>query len=179
MATVKWNSLALFFPIAESPFPFDPFAVAFYLISRYEEYLPNEPDLHGRFCVTSSVAWRQGFHRKPVIHIIAKELGKIIRQHYPEFEYTLPPFSILNTYDIDIAYQYQGKNVFRFIGSFLQAVINGDVDKRKKLYNNLLGRVTTDEFDTFDRHRKMAEESGLRPVHFILTAPLGKFDWKI
>src|SRR5687767_11914845 len=33
----------------DGDFPFDIFAAAFYLLSRYEEYLPHDVDIYGRF----------------------------------------------------------------------------------------------------------------------------------
>jgi hypothetical protein len=179
---VNWKENTLFFPVtaSASPLPFDPFAVTFYLISRYEEYLPcKHPDRHGRFCVTSSVAYQHGFHRKPMLHIIAKEIGDIMQKKYPAFTYHLPDFSILNTYDIDIAYQYRGKGIFRFAGSFIRAVLNGNTHKIKQFYHLLLRKNVTDEFDTFVQHQKDAENKHDNPVHFVLTAHFGKFDRNI
>jgi len=178
--TVSWKDYTLFFPVADSLLPFDPFAVGFYLISRYEEYLPyKQPDEHGRFKVSSSVAYQHDFHQKPILHIIAKEIGNIIQKKYPEFTYQLPAFSILNTYDIDIAYQYKGKGIFRFAASFLTSIIHGNHHKIKQLWNVFLQKSVIDEFDTFAQHQKDAKKSQNKPVHFILTAPFGKFDRNI
>jgi hypothetical protein len=41
--------------------PFDPLAATFYLVSRYEEYLPFIPDEHGRFPAKQSFAFSNGF----------------------------------------------------------------------------------------------------------------------
>ena len=40
-----------------SALPFDPFAAAFFCLSRYEEYLPHFNDVHGRFPATESLAF--------------------------------------------------------------------------------------------------------------------------
>ena len=42
-------------------FPFDIFAASFYLLSRYEEYLPHEKDAYGRYAHTNSLAFREHF----------------------------------------------------------------------------------------------------------------------
>ncbi len=42
-------------------FPFDIFAASFYLLSRYEEYLPHEKDMYGRYAHTNSLAFREHF----------------------------------------------------------------------------------------------------------------------
>ncbi len=51
-----------------SDLPFDPFAASFYLVSRYEEYLPYQPDQFGRFPAKASVAYQNGFLKKPVVN---------------------------------------------------------------------------------------------------------------
>ena len=53
-----------FFPVYDkgSALNFDPFAASFYLVSRYEEYLPFVRDEYGRFQAKESLAWQQGFH---------------------------------------------------------------------------------------------------------------------
>jgi len=60
---IPWKNLSLFFPVKQNPFfPFDPFALSFYLVSRYEEYLPNvKRDAHDRFEIESSIAYQRGF----------------------------------------------------------------------------------------------------------------------
>ena len=37
-------------------FDFDLLAATFYMVSRYEEYLPHREDEHGRFCTSESIA---------------------------------------------------------------------------------------------------------------------------
>jgi hypothetical protein len=56
-----------FFP-TEGNFPFDIFAAIFYLLSRYEEYLPHPLDEYGRFAHTHSLAFREGFLHQPLIN---------------------------------------------------------------------------------------------------------------
>ena len=43
------NGNKAFFKTDDSDFPFDIFAASFYLLSRYEEYLPHEKDMYGRY----------------------------------------------------------------------------------------------------------------------------------
>ncbi|WBX71886.1 DUF7033 domain-containing protein [Tenacibaculum retecalamus] len=66
----KWDNLPCFFSTDEqSEIPFDIFAASFYLISRYEEYLPHVKDVHTRFMATESIAFKSGFLEKPIIDI--------------------------------------------------------------------------------------------------------------
>ncbi|TYA77973.1 DUF7033 domain-containing protein, partial [Seonamhaeicola marinus] len=53
----EWENTKCFFYTGEkSAIPFDIFSAAFYLLSRYEEYLPHVKDEYGRFTATQSLA---------------------------------------------------------------------------------------------------------------------------
>src|SRR4030065_214682 len=68
----EWDDVPCFFPIKESStIPFDIFAASFYLISRYEEYLPHVQDMHERFSAVESLAYKNGFLEKPLVAIWA------------------------------------------------------------------------------------------------------------
>lgn len=177
---VEWNGLRLFFPTPTSLFPFDPFAVSFYLVTRYEEYLTGiDYDEHGRFRIQDSVAYRQGFHRIPVVNIIAEALAEAVREQFPEWEYQRQEYRFLPTFDVDIAYRYKGKTPLRFCGSLAKAALHLDGKSIKNLFCSLVNLPVNDDFDTFENHKRMAEKYNVRPIHFILTAPFGKFDRNI
>ena len=48
------NDYKAFFK-TEGDFPFDIFAASFYLMSRYEEYLPHKKDIYGRYAHENSL----------------------------------------------------------------------------------------------------------------------------
>src|SRR5882724_13052760 len=54
---------------AQGDYPFDIFAAAFYLLSRYEEYLPHDKDEYGRYAHTNSLAFKEGFLHLPLVNI--------------------------------------------------------------------------------------------------------------
>ena len=99
------NGQAAFFP-TEGDFPFDIFAAAFYLLSRYEEYLPHDKDEYGRYAHTASLAWREGFLDQPLINAWLKEFKTALSLHYPGLVFRYPVFKFMPTYDIDSAYSY-------------------------------------------------------------------------
>src|SRR5438309_5085979 len=65
----EWNGTKAFFKTPESDFPFDIFAASFYLITRYEEYLPHKLDRYGRFAHENSLPFNEGFLKLPLINI--------------------------------------------------------------------------------------------------------------
>ena len=58
----EWQGVPVFFGThPKYEIPFDPLAASFYLVSRYEEYLPHIKDKHLRFSPTQSLAYQKGF----------------------------------------------------------------------------------------------------------------------
>ncbi len=71
----EWNSLPAFFGAPKiSEIPFDIFSAAFYLITRYEEYLPQVKDDYGRYDPAESIAVKAKFIQLPIIDIWAQQL---------------------------------------------------------------------------------------------------------
>src|SRR5690606_27819967 len=78
--------------VANSDLPFDIFSAAFYLISRYEEYVSNEKDEYGRFHGKQSLAYQCGFLKRPVIDEWAYTFLKLLKDRYPLLEHTKRAF---------------------------------------------------------------------------------------
>jgi len=171
----KWEDTTLFFPTKGGCFPVDIFAVIFFLISRYEEYYEdNLLDKHGRFQCQNSVAFQLGWHRKLMVHRLALALAKVIKTHYPQFVYFSPQYEELSTHDVDIAYQYKGKSVWRWSAAVAKALLQLRFTHAHNYLKTALGRNIVDPFDNFD-----PENEQNKPVYFILTAPYGKYDKNI
>ncbi len=68
ISVFQWEGMPAFFATsAKSQLPFDFFAASFYLMSRYEEYMPYVPDDLGRFKVEQSLAHNHNFLDLPLI----------------------------------------------------------------------------------------------------------------
>ena len=171
--TENWGDCPLFFPVKNGNFPIDILAVIFFLISRYEEYYEdNMLDKHGRFPCQNSVAYRLGWHRKLVVHRLAIALAREIKAYYPQFEYKTPPFEELSTHDVDIAYQYKGKSLWRRGAAFAKALLQCRFQHALNYLKVTIGKEVDDPFDNF-----VPETT--KPLYFMLTAPFGKYDKNI
>ena len=72
-----WDEVPCFFQTsAPSMIPFDLFAASFFLLSRYEEYMPHVRDEHERFTAVESFAYRKKFIEKPVVDIWAYQTAR-------------------------------------------------------------------------------------------------------
>lgn len=165
------------FPIhtRESCLPFDILSAAFYLVSRYEEYLPYIRDEHGRFSAMSSLAWQKNFLHKPVINIWANELGRILKLLYPDLKIKRPEYKFVPTIDIDAAWAFRSKGLYRSLGGFYKDIAVLDNEGMALRWNVLTGRKK-DPFDTFDLMHKLHKKYNLKAVYFILFAGYDEFD---
>ncbi len=158
--------------------PFDVFSAIFFLVSRYEEYLPFVRDYHGRFAapLSMSVAW--GILEKPMVNIWALEIKDIILKRYPGFVFPVKKFRFIPTYDIDAAWAYSQKGWLRSLGGFYLSLKNLDLKEFGKRARVLSGKER-DPFDTFDLQRAYQKKFHLHPVYFILFGIYGRFDKNI
>ena len=162
----------------KSIFSFDIFAASFYIISRYEEYLPHVCDCHNRFQPQDSILYKMDVLEKPVINIWAKELGNIITAQYPDIRLKKKTFHFVPTYDIDAAWAYKNKGIFRTVTAFFRDILHLDFDEIKLRWNVLTNK-RIDPFDTFDYQIELQKELKLNPLYFILCGDYATNDKNI
>ena len=162
----------------KSVLPFDPFAASFYLLSRYEEYLPYMKDLYGRFDAAESIAFQQGFLHKPVVNIWVKKIKQIIQDKYPKFETNEPKYEFIPTIDIDAAYSYRLKGFLRTLGGYLKSLSKFNIAEIIERTKVLLGSIP-DPFDTYEYQMEIQKAYELNPIYFILFADYGLNDKNI
>ena len=133
----------------EGDLPFDIFAASFYLMSRYEEYLPYEKDEYGRFAHTGSLAFKEGFLHVPLVNTWLQEFKKALLKKYPGLVFRYASFKFIPTYDIDIAWSYLHKGFKRNMGGLVRALVKGQwasIRKRIRVWR----RVEKDPFDAYE-----------------------------
>jgi hypothetical protein len=91
-----WEDVPCFFLAGNtSTVPFDIFAASFYLISRYEEYVPFVQDQHERYPATESLAFKNDFLQKPLVDIWALKFLKSLQEKFPTYEYKTRKFEFM------------------------------------------------------------------------------------
>ena len=176
ISVFDWEGCKAFF--ATHPkylFPFDPFAASFYLISRYEEYLPHKRDLYNRFEAGQSLAAEKGFLQKPIVDIWAMKLKEVLLKIYPSLEFTDRRYKYISTIDIDNAYAYCEKGLFRMAGSFLRALFALEA-KEVKMRSSVLLRMEKDPYDTYDEMLALQARYAFPAIYFFLLGDYGEND---
>lgn len=147
---VEYQQLQLFFPTSEDSFlPFDPFACAFYLLTRYEEYLAKKTDEHGRFPDSENILVRFGMHQKPVVDLMAYQVAEKISGQFPEFKIHERIFRFVTTIDIDNAWAFKNKSFLISSGAILKSAVRGHFSEIKQRLLVLAG-VQVDPYDTYN-----------------------------
>lgn len=118
-----WDETVCFFQVSEkSAMPFDIFSATFYLISRYEEYLPHVKDDFGRFPPEESLGFKEGFLLQPVVDIWAYKLKTELKRIFPDiiFPFRLP--TVHSLVCVQQPYKYAKKGFIRSLAGLTKDV---------------------------------------------------------
>lgn len=158
-----WKNLPVFFETSgESDFPFDILAASFFLVTRYEEYVDHEPDEHGRYKASSSLAFRHGFLTKPIVDLWVNEFARAFIRKIRDIAFRRSEFSSLLTIDTDEPYAHED-SIFR---SLIRGVS----------HRNPSGRTEADPYDVFDYLLEKIKRNSCEARFFIPLGDRSKFD---
>lgn len=173
-----WQSLPIFFSSPHPEIPFDLFSAIFYLISRYEEYLPYSPDEYQRYPHKLSIAFKQQFLHQPLVDQWIQTFKKELQRKNSNLVFKEAGFTFLPTYDIDIAYSYIGKSFPRQIAGMAKDFLHGHFSKLKDRLLTLL-KKQTDPYDSYLFLNNLHQQHALKPLYFFLVGEQGPLDKNI
>jgi hypothetical protein len=144
-----WDNTKGFFAAGErSHLPFDIFAASFYLLSRYEEYMPHVKDEFGRFMAKQSLGYKNRFLNQPVVDIWAYKLRDALQVKFPDFVFKTRTYSIKPVIDVPMAFYFKQKGLLRTIGGTLNDIGRFKLKQLYQRYLVLMG-FKRDPYDTF------------------------------
>ncbi len=168
--SIEWrgNTPMLFVNSAESgSYSFDIFAAIFYLVSRYEEYLPYSADMHGRYQAKDSIACREKFLHRPLVNEWLESFGEQLSKKNPAFRPVTQRFKFQPTFDVDVAYEWQ----FDFLKNTVHAL--SLMTRRQITTSEVLKIAFTshpDSFDIFSQLEDWHHQYEINPIFFFLVA---------
>ena len=160
----EWEGLTAFFK-TDGDIPFDFFAASFYLLTRYEEYLPNIKDELGRYDHTNSLAFKENFLHQPLIQLWIKQIAL----KYCSLFRADTAWSFIPTYDIDIAYSYTNHSIVRNVVGFFRDLIKGNSNAVAERLEVLCG-AKKDPYDIYAWLDLLHSSLQLKPIYFFLVA---------
>ncbi len=171
-----WDNTKCFFLNGDkSHIPYDIFAASFYLLSRYEEYLPHVNDEFGRFSATESIAFKYGFLHQPVVDIWAYKFRDKLQEQYPKFKFPQRTYSISPIIDVPCAYNFKMKGLLRTFGGTLKDLSRL---RLKSLYNRymVVFGFKHDPFDTFKYIINKQKQTKHKFLFFFLIGAYTTYD---
>lgn len=145
-----WDDTVCFFAVTDSSdIPFDIFAASFFLLTRYEEYLPHVKDDEGRFPPGESLASQEDFLLKPVVDIWAYKFKEILLERFSSLSFKKRNFETGSLIAVEHVFNYKNKGFLRtLVGIHLDMIrLNfGKLSDRLQV----LFKLKKDPFDIFD-----------------------------
>ena len=180
---IQWDDVPCFFQTNPgSDVPFDIFAASFYLISRYEEYLPHVKDEHERFPASESLAYQNKFLDLPVIDIWALKFGELLRKAFPKFQEELKNekrrFDFISTIDVDMAFKFKHKGFTRNVGGIVKDLSQFNISELWMRFLVIFG-LHKDPYDVYDKLIEMRKKFDIRTLFFFLLGEYGTYDKNI
>jgi hypothetical protein len=176
IAIGEWRGiLTLFKNDPKGDVPFDIFSAVFYLLSRYEEYLPHIRDKYNRFESESSLACQHGFLNKPLVNYWIEEFKGVLERKFPNLKFKEHKYSYLSSIDVDNAYAFKQKGVMRTLGGYARSIVNfywKDLIER----TNVLFQREKDPYDTYDYILHLQKKHELNLIFFFLLGDYGVND---
>lgn len=179
ITVTPWDSNICFFPVGKkSIIPFDIFAASFYLLSRYEEYIPFVLDQYDCFPAEESLAFKNHFLEKPVIDIWAHKLLKALQNKYPDFVHQPKQYHHISNINVNHTYLYQSKGLIRsIVDSFYDLA-------RFRIYSfgirlAVLSTFKKDPYDTYDSILRLKKEYKVDTQFFFLISNFTTYDTNI
>lgn len=149
----------------------DIFGSVFFMLSRYEEAVVKERDVHGRFPTKESVAYKGGFINRPLVDEYVEILWACLKALWPRVERKRRSYRLLLTHDVDHPFVAYGKSWAKILRN-----IGGDLVRRKELalpFNRIRCRMRNDSgidpANTFGFLMDVSESYGVRSEFYFLV----------
>lgn len=177
----EWKGLPVFFQAgSDSDLPFDIFAASFFLVTRYEEYLKFEPDEHGRFRASLSLAFKHRFLNRPVVDLWTKEFARALIGKHPVLTFRRNEYKALLTIDSDQPFAYLGRTLARSVGGLIHDLTlrPGHAGERYRV----VARGQKDPYEVYDYITDKIDRNNTDTIFFFPVGDFSKYDknpsWK-
>lgn len=152
----------------------DVFGVAFYMLTRYEEYVADEGDAHGRFLAKASFAARHGLLERPIVNEYLGVFWALLVAVLPGASRRSREFRQLVSHDVDNPFDLLFKSGKRLVKSLAGDLVKrrapGLAVKRALNWNRVRrGDWTADPYNTFEWIWRQSEKRGLKSAFYFMA----------
>lgn len=150
----------------------DIFASSFFMLTRWEEYVNKTRDLHNRFPVTASLAYKYNFLDRPVVNEYVEMLWNMLKYLGCNQKRKERKYELILTHDVDNIFKWKNFGLFT-------RNIAGDIIKRKNVplaLENVRQYCWKNPYDMFDYLMDLSEKRGIKSHFFFMSGGTSKFD---
>jgi hypothetical protein len=165
----------IFFKNSNSKIPFDLFGAAFWLLTRYEEYLPHKIDMYNRFNFKSSLAYQYSFIDTALVNKWLYELKRILLNVYPDLKFKTRQYTFLSSIDVDNVFKYRFKGFVRTLAGYVSDIYSKKFDSIKQRTQVIL-KKKKDPFDCYAFLIETHYELNIEVIYFFLLGDYGVND---
>ena len=168
----SWEGTPCFFDVdSKSSIPFDILAASFYLLSRYEEYLPHQKDELGRFrSIESVLSDRHGAFSSPLVDLWAYRLREIFSLHFPDESYSERNFKFFVGIPVVQSHAYSfrglGRHIFESFEDLFSARFSAIIERFKVIIG-----IAKDPHDHYLKLRTALNKLRIETGFFFQYAP--------
>lgn len=163
-----WDHTKCFFPVMDiSSLPFDIFSAGFYLLSRYEEYLPHVKDDHGRFPAIESLAYKNGFLDQPVIDIWAYKFKHVLVEKFPNLYFDKREIKVHSLINVKQPYAFKQRGIVRTLIGYANDLLKFRMKRIAERTSVIFGSKN-DPYDTFEWILKETKNKQFVTFFFLL-----------
>jgi hypothetical protein len=175
IAAGTWREVPTLFHHHEGECGFDLFSAVFFLASRIEEYGEGKTDSMGRFLPSNAMQVKHGWNNRPLIDEWRVILLDNLRSRWTEVNLHVAKQRGEMTVDVDSAFAYLHKGLYRTAGGILKDLSRGDLHNLRQRIAVLFGGKA-DHYDTYDYIVRQANQSNAALRWFFLLADFGTYD---
>nr|WP_299486408.1 polysaccharide deacetylase family protein [uncultured Allomuricauda sp.] len=172
----EWDGVPCFFSCGErSAIPYDIFSASFFLLSRYEEYLPHVKDSVGRFPAKESIAYQNGFLQQPVIDMWAQRLLLALKERFPDIQTKKRTYSFTSIINVTTSHCYALRGFTRSLGGFLLDLGKFKLKSMVKRFSVFLG-IKKDPYNNFYELIEIHKKFPIKTMFFFQLAKYSAHD---
>jgi hypothetical protein len=160
--------------------PIDIFGSAFFMLTRYEEVVRKERDAYDRFPAAVSLAYQEGFLKRPIIDEYVEVLWASMQHLWPQLRRKPRQFELKVSHDVDSPSRFGFCNPRSFVRR-----MGGDILKRGAFKNACLApwiALNTrkalhplDPYNTFNWLMDQSEKFGLTSAFYFMCGRTDPF----
>jgi hypothetical protein len=147
---------------------------AFFMLTRYEEYVITERDQRNRFSSQNSIAFRENFLNRPIINEYIELLWETMLVLWPNLQRTSRTSKFVLSHDVDWPFYVVGKTNLQMLKEVLADTVkrqslDSAYKKAKAIWTTRSGNLSEDPFNTFRWIMEQSEKAGIRSAFYFIT----------